>query len=57
MDSLELKAQAMRIAVTLRDVSSENILDVTDKIYKYLKRDVSIESTEEDRDDIYLFLL
>ena len=56
MESLDLKIKAVEIASTLRDISSENVLDVSDKIYKYLKRDVKGESTEEN-DDIYFFLL
>jgi hypothetical protein len=39
---VDLRLQSVRIAASLRDVSSECVLDVADKIYKYIKRDAQL---------------
>lgn len=39
---VQVRARALEIAASVKDVSSENIIDVADKIAKYIKRDVNI---------------
>lgn len=39
---VDLRMQSVRIAASLRDVSSECVLDVAEKIYKYIKRDAQL---------------
>ena len=43
MDSMvKVRVKALEIATSLRDVSSENVVDVADKVAKYIKRDADI---------------
>ena len=43
MDSMvELRLQSVRIAASLKDVSSECVLDVADKIVRYVKGGAAI---------------
>ena len=39
---IDLRLQAIKIAATLKDVSSENLIDVADKIYIYIKKNSQI---------------
>lgn len=39
---IDLRLQAIRIAASLKDVSSENVIDIADKIYIYIKKDSQI---------------
>jgi hypothetical protein len=39
---VDLRLQSVRIAASLRDVSSECVIDVAEKIYKYIKRDAQL---------------
>lgn len=39
---VDLRLQSVKIAASLKDVSSECVLDVADKIYRYIKRDAQL---------------